>query len=126
MTVYVIFRPSKYTHWYTRWLDRRFKHCFLLFDYGNQCLLIEHLQDGNWQELINDKALNELSRLDEYIAVKYTDRNVNISSKYLPRMCFSCVGLCMSFLGIKGLIFTPKQLYNRLIKLDNTEILINN
>jgi hypothetical protein len=118
---YVIFTKSDYKNWFMKYLDDRISHVYVMIKSEG-----EHF----WQ-IINPKLTHldiSMKFVEDYPHPRcYAEKNAVILpvTAYIgkqPRWgpCFyTCTEVVKSLLGIKSFwIFTPKQLYDHLVKLE--------
>jgi hypothetical protein len=121
---YVIFeRLNSQPRWWQRLTDKDFAHVYTVYADGNKTVLINMGTRYMIVEVLNKpitQFIPEIIRADASVILKYQAR---YSYHYLTviRCGLNCVGITKALLNIKGLIFTPKQLYNRLR--DNSQII---
>lgn len=114
---YLIFeRLNTPPKWWQRFIDKDFAHVYAVYPEGNKTVLINMGTRYMIVEVLDKpitQFLPEVIRADASVILKTTAR---YSYHYLTvvRCGLNCVGITKALLNIKGLIFTPKQLYNRL------------
>lgn len=112
-TFIVVFKPEDKRVWWTKFLDRKFVHCFLAtYIDGFRSLVIDP-SEGRTEILQVDKSIEELASLYTNKGWKVAVYTVKGEASFTPNINFkTCVEVCKDFLGInKWWILTPKQLY---------------
>lgn len=113
---------------YHPFTGRRWGHVFAISECDDGGCL--HYEPLAWGTLITHYAID----IDDLLTLWYLEDTTAIvgvmvdysqcTGKYIPRGIYTCVSAIKSIIGIKKSYFvlTPKQLYKKLIKLDNVLI----
>lgn len=101
---YVVFTNDS-DHWWSRWLHRSIKHCYIVKPYNGKWVYLERDTHG-----INFDVIDELDQ--DATIVKSCFKKTRS-----PMLFNNCVGVAKQALGIGNpLIITPYQLFKRLSK----------
>lgn len=115
---YVVFKGEEKRKWWGTFLDKRFRHCFLITDGPNKDALVINPSEGGTGVYFYSKTAYAMaieSIHKGFIVAEYTAQESNLAK---PRLKFfrTCVGICKDFLGIKKWwVITPKQLYREVL-----------
>lgn len=105
MIVTVCFVEHAYNHWWD-WFTSEFSHCFLLLNIDGNIYKLDDRFNGTRITKPNDCDFKHKSFSFVIEEPKLT--------LWIPT--FTCAGFCAKFLGLSGLIITPRQLHRRLRK----------
>lgn len=103
----VVFDPIPKPFWW-RIFARKFTHCFLYTEIEGVAYRIENAYGGT--AIVRDDSM-------EHIKNRMTTVTVTVPDEPLGRhrsVICTCAGFCATFIGLKGFIMTPDQLYRRL------------
>lgn len=98
-------------------LKKDFSHVFILKQIGKKWIVIDPCQSGLKVNQYEDVDLVNFYYLKKFLILKVIPLKKTIDEKFLPRMMpfLTCVTLAKYAVGMKGLSFTPYQLYNNLL-----------
>jgi carboxypeptidase C (cathepsin A) len=122
---HVVFEKSNYSHWVFRLLDPDFQHCYIIGEsYGGQYWKVINNRRSHLQVDIEPKEIYPTVR--DYCGD--SAKIVTIRSSVDPTTplqffnIFTCVDVIKGVLGINSFfLWTPKQLYRRLINERHTQ-----
>jgi hypothetical protein len=114
---YVIFeRANQQAFWWNHIINKDFAHVFCVYEHDDKTVIINM---GTRYAAINvvDQSIHsficDMVKADVTAILKVKARQ---AYHYYPayRWGWNCVGMTKAVLNIKGLQFTPRQLYNKL------------
>lgn len=112
---YIGFGGGK-TYWWTKFLKKGFRHCFLMIKHNNKWLVIDHIMAYTDVAMIEGLNAAEGIKNKGYVAFKVKPNRDTNNKLHIFRP-FTCVETVKHFLGISNpWIFTPYQLYKYLKK----------
>lgn len=99
--------PAKKFWW--RFFVSRYHHCFIYTHIGTDVVRIENAYGGT--QITVDNEMAELNRNDvDHLLITVPETP---QGKHRSPIC-TCAGFCATFIGLKGFILTPDQLYRRI------------
>lgn len=108
MKAYIIFQNSDMN--VLQFLKNGFRHCDILLENG---IGIEITRNKISYKIVDINTIFDKIKKDSIIIVEYNIKNTEYSLLGVR----TCVGICKEVLGIKDFfIFTPYQLYKKLLK----------
>ncbi len=111
--------------WYLKFLNKEFRHCFIILDDVNHWITIDPLSSSTEIEVINKKDYSQdLPSWFQEIGFKLVETKFYIpSAKSLPLRLLNCVEIAKNIIGIQNFfILTPYQLFKFLNQNKRKEI----
>ena len=98
------------THWWTRFLQEGFYHCFLILGNGYEWYIIDPLMHFTDFIILKTNRVERIFQLKGYKMIRTTPK-IPTRIRFLLRPC-TCVEIVKRFLGIQTFfIWTPHQLF---------------
>ena len=120
---YVVFTKGDDAFWWQRLLKHRFKHCYVLIEDGDTCIMVSHRGFRlDVRNLYAPASVIAKAQVREggcpVLAIKHKPEAVPTH-----RTVMTCVSTVINVIGLRGMVaFTPYNLYSRLIR-NGAEIL---
>lgn len=122
---HVVFEQSNYKHWIFKLLDPDYQHCYIIGEsHGKQYWKVINNRRSHLQVDIEPKTLYPTVRDYCGQGAKIVTIRSEVDQKDITQFLniFTCVDVCKGVLGIGDFfIWTPKQLYRRLINEQGTQ-----
>ena len=122
---HVVFERSNYKHWIFRFLDPEFQHCYIMgSSHGGQYWKVINNRRSHLQVDIEPKELYPTVRHYCGDGAKIISIRSKVAHDRVTQFLnvFTCVDICKGVLGISDFfIWTPKQLFRRLINEQGTQ-----